>query len=111
MKRLVLLGGGHAHVYVLDALARARLPDTEVTLISPYPRQIYSGMLPGWIAGHYHIDETAIPLTPLAERAGVRFKQARGIGLDLDARRVRCDDGSEVAFDRLSIDTGPTTAS
>ncbi|MCZ4303653.1 FAD-dependent oxidoreductase [Zoogloeaceae bacterium G21618-S1] len=111
MKRLVLLGGGHAHVYVLDALARARLPDTEVTLISPYPRQIYSGMLPGWIAGHYHIDETAIPLTPLAERAGVRFKQARGIGLDLDARRVRCDDGSEIPFTWLSIDTGPTTAS
>ncbi|KAA3649463.1 MAG: FAD-dependent oxidoreductase [Proteobacteria bacterium] len=109
MKRLVLLGGGHAHVHVLDALARTPLPDTEVTLVSPYPRQLYSGMLPGWIAGHYTLEALAIALTPLAERAGIRWKPARASGLDLDARTVLCDDGARIAFDWLSIDTGPTT--
>ncbi|WP_323004347.1 FAD-dependent oxidoreductase [Denitromonas sp.] len=109
MKRLVLLGGGHAHVHVLDAFARAPLPDTEITLVSPYPRQIYSGMLPGWIAGHYALDELAIALTPLAERAGIRWKPARATGLDLAGRTVLCDDGERIAFDWLSIDTGPTT--
>ncbi|MBT0963569.1 FAD-dependent oxidoreductase [Denitromonas iodatirespirans] len=109
MKRLVLLGGGHAHVHVLDALARTSLPDTEVVLVTPSAQQIYSGMLPGWIAGHYRRDEIAIPLMPLAQRAGVRFVQARGTGLDLDARQLQCDDGKTIDFDLLSIDTGPTT--
>ena len=66
MRRLLLIGGGHAHVYVLDALARSPYPDYQVTLISPYPRQIYSGMLPGWIAGHYSIEQCAIPISLLA---------------------------------------------
>lgn len=109
MKRLVLLGGGHAHVHVLDALARTPLPGTEVVLVTPDPRQIYSGMLPGWIAGHYTLDEIAIALVPLARRAGVRFMQARGVALELEARRLHCDDGTSIEFDILSIDTGPTT--
>ena len=83
MKRLVLLGGGHAHVHVLDALARAPLPDTEVTLVSPYPQQIYSGMLPGWIAGHYPLDACAVALPPLAARAGCTLRQTRAIALEM----------------------------
>jgi selenide,water dikinase len=60
-KRLLLAGGGPAHVHALADLARSPLPDTDVTLVSPFVRQIYSGMLPGWIAGHYTLDECAIP--------------------------------------------------
>jgi pyridine nucleotide-disulfide oxidoreductase family protein len=110
MTRLVLLGGGHAHVHVLEAFARAPLPDLELTLISPAPRQIYSGMLPGWIAGHYHLAQCAIDLDALARRAGCRFLRTRAIGLDLAARQVSCADGRQVPFDLLSIDTGPVTA-
>ena len=57
MKRLLLAGGGHAHVGVLQALAARPLQDTEVTLVTPAARQIYSGMLPGWIAGHYALEQ------------------------------------------------------
>ncbi|MCB1959152.1 MAG: FAD-dependent oxidoreductase [Rhodocyclaceae bacterium] len=110
MKRLVLLGGGHAHVYVLDALARQPLADTEVVLVSPSPRQIYSGMLPGWIAGHYPLDACAIALPPLAARAGATLRQTRATALDLAAREVLCADGARIGFDWLSIDTGPVTA-
>jgi len=110
VKRLVLLGGGHAHVHVLDSLAEHPLADTEVTLISPYPRQIYSGMLPGWIAGHYTLDQCAIDLTRLAERARCRFLTTRAIGLDLNGCTVLCEDGSLESFDWLSIDVGPVTA-
>src|SRR6267154_2447450 len=85
--RLVLVGGGHAHVIVLDHLAHAA-PDAQVTLVTPYERQIYSGMLPGWIAGHYRIEECAIALRPLAQRACVHWVQARAIGLEPDRRRL-----------------------
>ena len=46
-RRLVLLGGGHAHVHVLQALAREPLPDADVMLVTPFERQLYSGMVPG----------------------------------------------------------------
>ena len=71
MKRLVLMGGGHAHVKVLAELAAQPLPGWDVHLVSPYRRQIYSGMLPGWVAGHYAIDACAIALDQLAARAAV----------------------------------------
>ena len=107
MRRLLLIGGGHAHVYVLDELARSPYPDCQVTLISPYPRQIYSGMLPGWIAGHYSIEQCAIPISLLARRAGIRFVQSACIELDSELKQVRCANGESIPFDIASIDCGP----
>jgi selenide,water dikinase len=104
----VLVGGGHAHVIVLDHLAHAA-PDVHVTLVAPYERQIYSGMLPGWIAGHYGIEQCAIALRPLAQRAGVQWVQARAIGLEVDQRRLLTEHGS-LEFDLLSIATGSDAA-
>ncbi|MCB1888376.1 MAG: FAD-dependent oxidoreductase [Rhodocyclaceae bacterium] len=106
MKRLILLGGGHAHVHVLEALGREPIPDCEVVLVSPFERQIYSGMLPGWIAGHYTIEACALSLPQLASRAGVRFVHAAGESLDADGHQLTCNDGSRLDFDLLSIDTG-----
>ena len=53
MKKLVLIGGGHAHVEVLRQFGLQRTPDAEITLVSPDRHTPYSGMLPGLVAGHY----------------------------------------------------------
>lgn len=106
MKRLVLLGGGHAHVGVLADLAARPLHFWEVHLVSPYRRQIYSGMLPGWIAGHYSIESCAIELDALAERAGVTFHNTMGVELDPIRNQLRCANGETMDFDQLSVDTG-----
>lgn len=108
MKQLVLIGGGHAHVHVLASLATTPFADTEVTLVSPYSRQIYSGMLPGWIEGYYAIEECALALDSLAQRAAVRFVQTSCSALDLATRQVRCANGASIPFDYASVDTGPT---
>lgn len=110
MKRLLLLGGGHAHVKVLADLAQRPLAGWAVQLVSPYRRQIYSGMLPGWIAGHYHIDDCALSLDRLSRAAGVDFFETAGTALDPVANTVTCSNGRTLAFDRLSIDTGPMPA-
>lgn len=107
MKRLVLVGGGHAHVHVLAALAARPFAATQVTLVSPYSRQIYSGMLPGWIAGHYAIEDCALPLDSLTRRAGVNFVQTWCSGLDLRGKQVCCANGKAIPFDYVSIDAGP----
>ncbi len=107
MKKLVLLGGGHAHVHVLKSLGESPLADAGVTVISPYARQVYSGMLPGWVAGHYTIDQCVIPLAPLCRAARATFIETAGNHIDFPQRVVRCVNGAEVPFDVLSIDTGP----
>jgi pyridine nucleotide-disulfide oxidoreductase family protein len=107
VKKLLLLGGGHAHVHVLKSLIDQPLRDVEITLVSPHARQVYSGMLPGWLAGHYTISDCVIPLPPLAKKAGVIFRQTAADGIDLKRSIVHCIDGGEISFDVLSIDAGP----
>jgi pyridine nucleotide-disulfide oxidoreductase family protein len=105
-RRLLLVGAGHAHLAVLADLARAPIANVDVTLLTPYPRQIYSGMLPGWIAGHYSLDQCAIPVAPLADRANVRLALGSLTRLDLLERRAWVDTRGPIDFDVISIDTG-----
>lgn len=105
-KRLVLLGGGHAHVQVLHALAREPMAGADVLLITPFARQMYSGMVPGLVAGHYTADQCAIPLTPLAAAAGVPLVEGMAVALDVAARVVHLADGRTAEYDVLSLDTG-----
>lgn len=108
MKRLLLFGAGHAHVHVLEALAREPLPAAQVTLVSTHPASTYSGMVPGCVAGHYTARDCTIPLAPLAERARVERIEATGVALDTAARTLTLADGREIGYDVLSIDTGAT---
>jgi selenide,water dikinase len=106
LKRLLLLGGGHAHVHGLAAMARAPWRDVEVVLVTPHERQMYSGMVPGVVAGHYAPQEAAIPLMPLARAAGVRWVRGAAVGLDAARRMVALADGQTLGYELLSIDTG-----
>ena len=110
MTRLVLLGGGHAQITVLATLAEQPMAGCDIRLVTPYRRQIYSGMLPGWVAGHYPIDACAIALDALAARAGVAFHHAAAVSLDASGQLIGIDDGTALPFDLLSIDTGSVAA-
>lgn len=107
MKHLVLLGAGHAHIHVLSTLATHPLPGVQVTLVAPYPRQLYSGMVPGFVAGHYALEDCVIQLEPLLKNTGIRWLAHSATALDADARIVTLDDGSALNFDWLSVNTGP----
>jgi pyridine nucleotide-disulfide oxidoreductase family protein len=109
MKRLVLVGGGHAHLSVLEALARERPGDVEVVLVTPSRYQIYSGMLPGWMAGHYGQSQCQIDLHPLAQSARIGMVTDRIAGMDAGRRCVQLPDGRQIDYDLLSLDTGSET--
>ena len=106
MKHLLLLGGGHAHVHVLQQLAQQPLAGAQVTLVTPFERQMYSGMVPGLVAGHYQAADCVIPLRALAQAAGVRFVQASAVRLDASARLLELSDGTVLGCELLSLDTG-----
>ncbi|MDT7838676.1 FAD-dependent oxidoreductase [Aquabacterium sp. OR-4] len=108
MKRLVLVGAGHAHALALRAWAQAPLPDTELLLVSPEPLAPYSGMVPGWLAGHYRFAQIAIDFEPLARAAGARWWPGELQALDPAQRQLRLADGTLLAYDLLSLNIGST---
>lgn len=103
---LVLVGGGHAHALVLRMLAMQPVAGVRITLISPDSHTPYSGMLPGLVAGHYAFEDVHIDLARLCQWAGVRFLQAKVIGVDPVDRVLSLEGRPQIAFDLLSLDTG-----
>jgi selenide, water dikinase len=110
VKRLVLVGGGHAHVEVLRRFGRAPLPGLELALVSPHRLTPYSGMLPGLFAGHYPHAAVHIDLERVARFAGARFFAARAAGIDARRRAVTIADDGSLEFDLVSLDVGSTPA-
>jgi len=107
LKHLLLLGGGHTHIHVLKDMAALPFPACRATLVSPYPHLVYSGMVPGMVAGHYSIDDCLIPVGQLAASAKVTFVASLATGLDAASRSVALASGESLHYDVLSIDTGP----
>ena len=106
-RQLLLLGAGHAHVQVLAQMAQSPWAGAQITLITPHERQLYSGMVPGFVAGHYALDECVIPIEPLVRRSGIRWLRRSLVALDASQHSVQLDDGSTLHYDWLSLNTGP----
>ena len=107
-RRVVLLGAGHAQLSVLGALARQRLPAAEVTLVTLFDHMLYSGMVPGLVARRFTEADCTIDIAALARAAGVRLHLGRAVALDAAAQSVTLADGERIAYDVLSLNTGPT---
>ncbi|MEH2320102.1 FAD-dependent oxidoreductase [Nostoc sp.] len=110
VKDLVLIGGGHSHAIVLRMFGIKPLAGVRLTLITAAKKTVYSGMLPGHIAGFYSDDECHIDLRPLANFAQAQLYIDRVVALDLENTKVLCANGLAVDFDVLSIDIGSTPA-
>ena len=106
---LVLVGGGHAHALVLRMWAMDPLPGVRLTLIDPQPAAAYSGMLPGFVAGHYSRDDLDIDLVKLARFAGARLILGRATRIDPVAKTVHVQGRPPIAFDVASVDIGITS--
>ncbi|HUG37097.1 MAG TPA: FAD-dependent oxidoreductase, partial [Candidatus Limnocylindrales bacterium] len=107
---LVLVGGGHTHVQVLRAWAMAPVPGVRVTVVVDRPVAVYSGMVPGFVAGQYTSDELEIDVRPLARRAGIACIVSAATGIDADARRLHLMGRPSLAYDTASFDVGSTVA-
>ena len=107
VKHLVLLGASHMRVHVLQGLASSVPAGLKITVVTPHSRQLYSGRVPGFVAGHHRLDECVIPLEKLLAECGARLIQSSAVSMDANARTVTLANGDILTFDWVSLNTGP----
>lgn len=73
MKSIILAGGGHGHIDILRKMKEGMSQKYKIRLISDYPRQYYSGMLPGYLEGLYTAEDISFDIASLCQKAGVEF--------------------------------------
>ncbi len=108
LRELVLVGAGHSHVQVLRSFAMNPPERTRVTLIVDLPVAVYSGMVPGLVAGEYRAQDLEIDAVPLARLAGARVVLAPAIAFDPIAKTVTPAGRPPIPYDLASVDIGST---
>lgn len=106
--QLLLAGGGHSHALLLRrwAMRPKQRPKGLITLVNRSSTTLYSGMVPGLIAGLYSRDEVAIDLRRIAAEAGVAFVEAEIQGLNVTSQTLCLEGRLPLPFTQLSIDVG-----
>lgn len=108
-RRLVLVGAGHAHLFLLrhsDRLARAGY---RTTLVAPRWFD-YSGVASAVAAGGRKQAAGRIDVAALARTGGVNHRQSYVIAVDPATRTATLDDGAEVGWDVVSFNVGSVAA-
>ncbi|NRA10117.1 MAG: FAD-dependent oxidoreductase, partial [Myxococcales bacterium] len=105
---LVLVGAGHAHVQVLRRFMMKPLSGVRLTLVVDHPLAVYSGMVPGLVAGDYAAHEIVIDGVPLARRARARVVLEAATRIDPVARCVEFHERPPIRYDLASLDVGST---
>lgn len=105
-RQVVLAGMGYAHLHVLQRWARRPPPDARLVCVTDTPAVIYSGMVPGLLAGEYAPSDVLIDIAALAHAASADLHVATMTGVDRATRTVTLEGGAPVPFDVLSIAVG-----
>ncbi len=109
MRRVVLLGAGHAHLPVIARAAELTRRNAEVVVVAPDDFW-YSGLATGVLAGQYAPALDVVDVGALAARAGARFVRDLACGIEPGARRITLASGTTLAYDLLSLDVGSVVA-
>jgi selenide,water dikinase len=88
----------------------SKRPSELITLVSRTSTALYSGMVPGLIAGVYQQNQVAVDLRDLADQAGVALVVAEITGLDLQNQQLQLDQRPDLPYEHLSLNLGAETS-
>ncbi len=106
-RTVVLVGAGHAHLYVAARAERFRRRGLRLVLVEP-GLFWYSGLATGMVGGLYEPARDSLDPEPLVRRAGGGFLRDRLVGLD--GRRARLASGRTLEYAALSLNIGSDVA-
>ncbi|MFO7782009.1 MAG: FAD-dependent oxidoreductase [Spirochaetia bacterium] len=109
-RNVLLLGAGHGHLDLMKHLNELTGQGVRVTVVSPEPIGLYSGMIPGLLGGRYDRAAVSLPVREIVEQAGGSFVEDVVIGIEASTRTVRLASGRELSWDVLSVAMGSVVA-
>jgi pyridine nucleotide-disulfide oxidoreductase family protein len=109
MKQLILVGGGHAHLSVLNKLQSNPLNNVQTILISPSRFQYYSGMFSGCVEGIYSQSDIRVDLDQMSRKASITFVIDTVTSIDAKQKKIGTEKGKSLTYDAISFDIGSLT--
>ena len=109
MPVLLLVGAGHAHLYVVKQAGELAVAGYRVQFLAPRFFD-YSGVASARAAGALSGDAGRIDVRALAVASGVDFHEGTLESLDAEARIAVTSDGALLRYDVLSINIGSVVA-
>ena len=110
-KRLVLLGGGHAHMTVMHDIPEFCARGYEVAVVGPSPFHYYSGMGPGMLGGTYEPEDIRFAVDDQVTGKGGTFVKDLAVRIDAHNQTVHLASGRKLSYDVLSCNTGSSVPS
>jgi NADH dehydrogenase FAD-containing subunit len=105
-KKLLLAGGGHAHMTILAHIRDLVREGHEVTVVQPSDFHYYSGMGPGMLGTTYTPDEIRFATRQVVESMGGTFVRDKVTHIAADERKVTLASGQTLEYDVLSCNAG-----
>ena len=105
IQEVVLVGLGHAHLFVAARAALFRRQGLRLTLIDDGAFW-YSSIGSGLLGGRYEREDDVIEADAFAARCGILYRRGRAVAVDRERREVVLQDGKRVAYDLVSLNVG-----
>ncbi|MBB5174030.1 NAD(P)/FAD-dependent oxidoreductase [Texcoconibacillus texcoconensis] len=109
MQKLLLIGGGFAHLHVIQKLKDTPIDGVEITLISPSKYQYPRDMFASFTEGLFEKDQISINLEVAAEKANITYLEAAVTAVDPNQKMALTSNGEVISFDAISFDIGSLT--
>lgn len=105
-KKLVLIGGGHAHMVALANISTLMARGHQVTVVGPSEHHYYSGMGPGMLGGTYTPEAIRFATRHVVEKQGGTFVLDAVSRIDPLENKLLLASGATLEYDVLSCNAG-----
>ena len=105
-RRLLLVGGGHAHMMTLATIHSFIEKGHDVTVIGPSDYHYYSGMGPGMLGGFYAPEDIRFATRHVVVKQGGKFILGKAGRVDPEKKIVYMESGEAVPYDVVSFNAG-----
>ena len=102
MKKIIVCGAGHTHLYTLNRIKELVEKGFPVTVVNPGPYHYYSGMGPGLLSEIYRAEQVRFRVKEMTLRGGGEFIEGRAVKILPAEKRLLLENGRSLSYDLIS---------